>query len=369
MLSNQRIAGFDGIRALAVILVVLQHLGIWESAGQPGLVKERLSLLLSGGTGVQAFFILSGFLITILLIKEKEATGKVSIGNFMIRRSLRILPLYIFCCVLTTLALGYFNNYVPWRSLSYAFLYVYNFVPVENYVNVLGHTWSLAVEEHFYLVWPVVFAASFKRGRKGLVIGLAAFVVSSLVLHFLLLRQPFAQEYFISRWSFIAGSSIAFGCIGALLISARRDGIVNPEFFARRSVLLVGIVLFLNSLYVGAGSWFIQNVVSGYVRSAGLLLIILWIYKNQRAAVVRLLETPLLRYIGTISYGIYMWQGFFLSTGPKRLPGEFWPPNQYVGLLMLVIVAPLSFRYFEQPFLRLKDRLMRSSSLRSPRVT
>jgi peptidoglycan/LPS O-acetylase OafA/YrhL len=242
-------------------------------------------------------------------------------------------------------------------------------VPVENYVNVLGHTWSLAVEEHFYLVWPVVFAASFKRGRKGLVIGLAAFVVSSLVLHFLLLRQPFAQEYFISRWSFIAGSSIAFGCIGALLISARRDGIVNPEFFARRSVLLVGIVLFLNSLYVGAGSWFIQNVVSGYVRSAGLLLIILWIYKNQRAAVVRLLETPLLRYIGTISYGIYMWQGFFLSTGPKRLPGEFWPPNQYVGLLMLVIVAPLSFRYFEQPFLRLKDRLMRSSSLRSPRVT
>jgi peptidoglycan/LPS O-acetylase OafA/YrhL len=368
MLQHQRIAGFDGIRALAVAFVVLQHLGVWQLADQAGFIRDKLAPLLSGGTGVQAFFILSGFLITLLLIKERQTTGTVSIVNFMVRRSLRILPLYLLFCVLATLAFLVLNNNVPSRSLAYAFLYAYNFVPTKDYVALLGHTWSLAVEEHFYLVWPLVFAAGFARGRKPLIAALALFVIFSLALHFVLSRHPVSHDYFISRWSFIAGSSIAVGCIGALLVTGFAYQNSTTRIFAKPLALLSGLVLFANSLYIDIDSWFIQNVALGYIRSAGLLLIVLWIYENQNSALVKVLEIRMLRYLGTISYGIYMWQGFFLSTGPKRLPNELWPPNQYIGFAMLVVIAPLSYRYFEQPFLSLKKRYAGTSERKLARM-
>ena len=357
MSLHQRIAGFDGIRALAVICVVIQHLGLWQYAGASGFVADKLAPLFSGSTGVQAFFILSGFLITILLIKEIRTTGKVSIVAFTVRRSLRIFPLYLLFCLLATLAL-LLSNQVPWRSLAYAYLYVYNFVPAQHYVALLGHTWSLAVEEHFYLVWPVIFSLAYASNKhRRLMLGLAAFIVASLLLHFLLVRQAFSGEYFIARWSFLAGYNIALGCIGALLVTRDKPGaaglLASPAAFA------LGIVLYANSLYLDTGSWFVQNVLCGYIRAPGILLLILWIHQNQGSALVRVLDIRPLRYIGTISYGIYMWQGFFLSTGPKRLEGEVWPPNPYTGLAMLVIVAPLSYRYFEQPFLNLKQRYMK----------
>jgi len=361
---HQKIAGFDGIRALAVVFVVLQHLGVWAQADQPGFVRDKLSLLLSGGTGVQAFFILSGFLITILLIKERQTTGTVSIVNFMIRRSLRIFPLYLLFCIVATLSFLFSNKNIPWQSLSYAYFYAYNFVSVQNYVALLGHTWSLAVEEHFYLVWPFVFAMSFAHGRLRLIIGSIVFIVSSIALHFFLVHLLISEQYFVARWSFIAGSSIALGCIGALLVADGADWKFKSRIFSTRTSLALGVVLFANSLYISTGSWFIENVVTAHIRSIGLLLIILWIYFNQRSLLVRTLEIRPLSYLGKISYGIYMWQGFLLSTGPKRLPNELWPPPPHVGLFMLIIIAPLSYRYFEQPFLKLKDHFIRPTAIK-----
>jgi len=365
MSSHQRIAGFDGIRALAVICVVLQHVGVWQYAQASGFFGKRLMPLFSGTTGVQAFFILSGFLITILLIKEQRTTGRISIAAFMVRRSLRIFPLYLLFCILATLAFYFLNGNVPWRALVHAFLYAYNFVPNDAYVPLLGHTWSLAVEEHFYLVWPFIFAFGFARRRRGLIVGLSGFILLSLVLHLILVRQAFAADYFIARWSFIAGYSIALGCLGALLVTGARSRGADVSVFATLGAVVVGIVLYANSLYIDTDSWFVQNVLCGYIRSVGIWLIILWLYMNQSSAAVRVLDTRPLRYLGTISYGIYMWQGFLLSTGPKRLAGEMWPPHPAVGLAMLVVIAPLSYRYIEQPFLKWKERYTRALNRRS----
>lgn len=361
MLLKQRIAGFDGIRALAVICVVLQHLGVWGHAADAGFVTQRVLPLLSGTTAVQAFFILSGFLITILLIKEKRTTGKISIAAFMLRRSLRIFPLYLLVCILATLALVFLNGQMPGRALAYAFLYVYNFVPGADYVPLLGHTWSLAVEEHFYLIWPFVFAFGFVHRRRGLLLGLCAFVLGSLLLHAVLIRQAFAADYAIARWSFLAGYNIALGCIGALLVTGSVGKAEGARMFAGSGAFLVGVLLYANTLYIDSGSWFVQNVLCGYIRAVGILLMILWIYLNQASTLVRVLELRPLRYLGTISYGIYMWQGFFLSTGPKRLAGEMWPPSPAAGLALLAIVAPLSYRYVEQPFLDWKKRYTRAA--------
>lgn len=361
MLLNQRIAGFDGIRALAVIFVVLQHLGIWGHAAEAGFVARRVLPLVSGTTAVQAFFILSGFLITILLIKEKRTTGKISIAAFMVRRSLRIFPLYLLFCLLATLALVFLNGQLPGRALAYAFLYAYNFVPMADYLPLLGHTWSLAVEEHFYLIWPLVFALGYVNRSRGLLLGLCAFVIGSLLLHAVLIRQPFAADYAVARWSFLAGYNIALGCIGALLVTGSMPKENGVRLFAGSGAFLLGVLLYANTLYIDSSSWFVQNVLCGYIRAVGILLMILWIYLNQASTLVRVLEVRPLRYLGTISYGIYMWQGLFLSTGPRRLAGEMWPPSPATGLMMLAIVAPLSYRYFEQPFLEWKKRYARAA--------
>jgi peptidoglycan/LPS O-acetylase OafA/YrhL len=114
----------------------------------------------------------------------------------------------------------------------------------------------------------------------------------------------------------------------------------------------------------GPGRWlFGDSLVLGDIdpggdqlRALGIALMIGSIYLNQRALLVGILELRPLSYLGKISYGIYMWQGFFLATGPSREAGQTWPPNPLVGLAMLCVVAPLSYHFFENPFLRLKQR-------------
>ena len=105
-------------------------------------------------------------------------------------------------------------------------------------------------------------------------------------------------------------------------------------------------------MYLGADLAQLGN----YLRGVGLMVMIAWVYLNQKSFVARALNIPPLRYIGTISYGLYIYQGFFLATGSYRFPGQTWPPNSVDGFVLLVIVAPLSFHFFEKPFLRLKSR-------------
>ncbi|MEQ1527890.1 MAG: hypothetical protein ABL925_01135, partial [Methylococcales bacterium] len=94
----------------------------------------------------------------------------------------------------------------------------------------------------------------------------------------------------------------------------------------------------------------------GYIRSAGILILIVWIFLNQDKFLVKLLEFSPLKYIGVFSYGIYIYQGLFLATGPNRMPLSSWPPDQSIGIVLLFISAPLSYHFYEKPFLRLKHK-------------
>lgn len=348
------IRGFDGVRGIAALLVIVTHLHLLSMLEARGYLWPPLRQLFSGTTAVQAFFILSGFLITKLLIQEKQSTGRIAIGRFVMRRTLRIFPLYFLACLLTTLLAFSLDFVATGKALLYSFLYVSNFIGTADYSIVLGHTWSLAVEEHFYLIWPIVFSLAYAvRKTRALELGLLLFAAASLVLHYLLLKSDLANHYFVDRWSFIAGYNIALGCLAALFVARLPR---PPSARATQLLALAGIGALLVSIALPAGSWFLQNVVSVYVRALGLLCLIVWIYCRQDSKVVTLLETPALKYLGKISYGLYMWQGLFLGTGPERLPGQVWPPDPWIGALLTALVAPLSYRYFEQPFLRLKHR-------------
>lgn len=353
---SQKIKGFDGIRALAVISVVLTHLHLWVKLKEHGYLAESVVPLVSGTTGVQAFFILSGFLITLLLIREHAAFGRISLKNFIIRRSLRIFPLYILFLLLATIINAVGSHVTTWQSLSYAYFYAYNFVPKEIYTSFLGHTWSLAVEEHFYLVWPLTFLILYSRNRLLILLSLMTFIMGSVAIHVLLVKSGISQHYFVHRWSFVAGYNIAAGCLAALIIESGNNADKYKALFSRPVFFLLGILLYANSVYIDNNSWLYNNVLNAYLRSAGITFMLIWLYLNQQSIHVKILEYPPLKYIGVISYGIYMYQGFFLATGPHRNPESSWPLDQSIGIVLLILAAPLSYHYFEKPFLRLKHR-------------
>ena len=367
-----KIKGFDGIRGLAVIAVVLSHLSVYEYLKSHGLLVDSLIAMIDGATGVQAFFILSGFLITMLMITEHNTYGRVSLRNFYIRRSLRIVPLYVLFLGLVTIATVIGTNVSNWQSLGFAYFYAYNFIPREWYSGILGHTWSLAVEEHFYLLWPVIFVMWFAhspaRRSRGLVLGVLTFYALSWIAHNVLSHIPAVNDnFFVSRWTFIAGSTIALGCALALVTFSGSRAPLWQRVLGSRACLAAGLILYCNSL-VGAALRRFLNVeidylmIGDYLQTVGIGLMIVWCCLNQRSIIVRALEFAPLRYMGVISYGVYMYQGFFLSTSAYRVAGQNWPPDPLTGLLLLILVAPLSFHFFEKPFLRLKGKYETSAT-------
>lgn len=361
--ADSSIKGFDGVRAGAISAVILTHINVHGALYHRGYVSEGLVNSINGSAGVQAFFVLSGFLITHLLIQEQHKTERVSLRNFYVRRALRILPVYLLVVTAALAMEAMFGQVASVQSFVHAYTYTYNFIPEEEYSNVLGHTWSLAVEEHFYLVWPFIFAAAAARWRP-LMIGLLVFVSAALLLHIALSTVPaLAERYFLHRWTFFAGINIALGCIGALLM----DRAQHPR-------LLRWLTASYGGLGVGCLLWFVealpllpQHIALGYVRALGFLVIILWIFCNQQSLVVRFLELPPIKYVGVISYGLYMYQGFYLATSPWRSPDQMWPPDRWTGLLLLAVTAPLSYHLLERPLLRLKQRYGRDGRRPAPR--
>lgn len=242
-----------------------------------------------------------------------------------------------------------------YKSLVFAGIYSYNFIPKNWYSAILGHTWSLAVEEHFYLLWPFIFI-SFSHNFRKLSWLLLGFVSLSLFLAIFLKQNEWLNNnFFIDRWTFIAGANIALGAALALLLELENTGKKMQGLLRFKSTLLFALLFIFNQVFILN----IDSSVSHYVRGLGFAFLIGWIALNQASLLVRILEIKPLDYLGKVSYGIYMYQGFFLSTGPFREIGQTWPPDQITGLMLLVIVVPLSYHFFEVPIMQLKQKFQR----------
>ena len=139
------IRGFNGLRAFSVFFVVSTHIGFYEFLLKKGIYHPKLDILFSGNTGVQVFFTLSGFLITLILLNEFNKKGSISLKNFYIRRFLRLLPplIILLCLVSIFMFLKLISR--SFLGLIMSATYTYNFIPLKFYTGELGHTWSLAV--------------------------------------------------------------------------------------------------------------------------------------------------------------------------------------------------------------------------------
>ncbi len=346
------IKGFDGLRAISILMVLCTHLGLydsWELSGwQFGLSKS-----ISGAAGVNVFFTISGFLITTLLLNEKTRTGTIGYKNFIVRRFLRLLPtLLLFYTVLLLLILTD-NLDIKISALLISFCYAYNFVPNRLYYSELGHTWSLAVEEQFYIFWPWVIYFFRKNGL--LFIAATLFFLALVAIYFVpSMRVVFhGRPYFIGesfhadRFFLPAIAPIMIGSAFAVLNFFHPDRVKNT--ISKAPIVILFILLIFSAFLIPEGliSYLFVFQALGY----GSLL--LYITHHQSAAFTTVLEWKPLAFIGKISYGIYVWQGLFLGTGPG---GKLWIQQPIINIVLTFLVAILSYYFIEKKVLQLKNK-------------
>jgi peptidoglycan/LPS O-acetylase OafA/YrhL len=348
----------DGLRGLAVLMVLVSHLSSYHA--------EQ-----AGPVGVAIFFVLSGYLITSLLLAERDrsassgsggSSGSVDLAAFYTRRALRLLPALMLIVALTPLVL-YLASDPRLRQatggLVRSALYVQDFASATGHFGVLAHTWSLAVEEQFYLVWPLAlagFAVIAATSTRRLATMVTVLAVISALWHVV------DDVVFSNNWALYSpDASAVFLLAGCAIAAHRRSGrALRPPRWAvmvALTVVLAGpLVLSREEL----GSWRIQALLMFPVCLAGVLLVM----GADRLAVFSIAP---LRWFGTISYGLYLWNWLFISLTPhgQALGGT----ARLAGGIAAVGVAAASWYLLEQPILRFKGRFERvSSPLNQPAV-
>ena len=345
----------DALRFVAFALVFGAHAlpsrAGFEAAGIPyWFWGPIIGLKEGGGYGVDVFFLLSAYLITEILLREYRKTGGINVQAFWIRRILRIWPLYF-----AFLALAYWvvpriyaQNFPAFHALAYATFWG-NFALVleSNGVNtVAGILWSVSIEEQFYLLWPLVLSLFMRRFRA---ICIALIVVSTVV------RAYLVSTGVDSVWS-IWGNTITRLepiAVGAL-IAFELHGRV-PEL--RNSLRGAAI----------AGGLFIIVICGMFFPKEGPTAMIVYPLATVAAALLLLgtlgtrIRIPhFLVYLGRISYGLYVFHALAILIARQQIhvahPFVEWAAQFFTAFVLTVLFASVSYRWYEKPFLRLKER-------------
>jgi peptidoglycan/LPS O-acetylase OafA/YrhL len=347
------IRGFDGLRAVSIILVLLTHLGI-DKVVMSSPFFSRFYFLFFSVTGVMIFFTISGFLITLLLLKEKKASGRIDFKNFLIRRFLRLFPLLFVFYIVIFVLMGFGILERNYEALFLSFLYLYNFVPRYNYTGELAHTWSLGIEEQFYLFWPLII--SFLKKYKNLVLfSLLLVSVSFLwsvfypVLALADDKIRFLNEgFYLERWFIPACLPIITGALTAIIL-LKKENALQKLFYKTYIFLLLAFVVYFMQLFIPG----MPDQLVELFKPFGVAILLVWIYYNQASILVNILEFKPISFIGKISYGIYVYQGLFLRTGPG---GELKIQHFPLNIILVFAMAILSYFLIEKPIMRFKNR-------------
>ena len=323
----------DGLRGLAVLLVLVGHTGFQF-------------VHTAGRVGVTVFFALSGFLITALLLQELRSTARLDLPGFYARRARRLLPaLVVFLASMIGVSLlSDKSTAPPWEDYLGALFYVANYViSMRAHDNVIGHTWSLSVEEQFYIVWPLVVVLVLGRVGRGRAFRLAAVAVGcsllAIVLRLVLWDggEGWRRVYYGTDTRM---DGLLWGCLLAIYMTGRSPGRNRPVVAV---ACLAGIVLL--SLGRGEVEFLVVPTVVP-VLTAGAI----WALTQQPQS--RLLTSSTLRYLGRRSYALYLWH-FPLFGAAATLPMPVRWPALVVAAVLSVLIAEFSWRCVEEPFLRL----------------
>ena len=340
--TSERIPSLDGLRAVSIGLVLLAHL---VGTRAFPLTVESSRVLALGELGVHVFFVISGFLITRLLLDELGRTGRISLGGFYFRRTMRIFPAYyVFLLLLGGMAWSGVVRLSP-RDLSHALTYTSNYFSARSWL--IGHTWSLSVEEQFYVLWPALLVMTGRRRA----LWFAALAVAAAPMIRLasweLMRS--SGDGIGHRFETVA-DAIAIGCV----LAGTRDWLHQQPVYRRllESPLFVAV-----PCLAVAGSLLYDHPVAHFligmsVMNLSIAATLDWCVTFGSGRVGRVLNWGPIAFVGTISYSLYLWQQLFLNR-TSAAPTAAFPLN----LALAAAAALTSYYLIEQPALRLRRRL------------
>lgn len=330
---RRRIDSYDGLRAFAVLLVFAHH------------VDQRL--LPGGFLGVDVFFVLSGYLITWLLLREREKTGTILFRRFYARRFLRLMPaLFVVAIVGTGLEVAFGYRY-PLIDGAAAMLYLTDFwQSLRTPLSMLAHTWSLAVEEQFYLVWPAFLVLLLARRWP---VARCILILAALSTGLSLVAVQVRGATHAAHLPTTHMPEIMFGALLAVslrdervLLALRR--LVAPMAFPVLALASIVGALFLLHDVPPVGQWVVAAVCAVPVAHLALA---------PESGLARCLSWRPAVWLGLRSYGFYLWHyPVLLTLRELNVSGL---AAGLAGLLISLLIATVSYRYVEQPFLRRKD--------------
>lgn len=347
------VAGFskelDGLRGVAILVVMVFHAG--------------MDVLSGGFFGVDIFFVLSGFLITSLLIREFDKSGRIRLGNFYFKRFLRLIPALLILLITFVLvsylalseeaagrsyiealaALAFFSNWS--RAFS---MYPSHF---------LGHTWSLAIEGQFYLLWPLllVFLLHVSRRRWPILAVAAIIALGSALMRIYLLKEG-APPMRLFNGLDTRLDALLLGCfVGALVASGSLEG--NARFALKKALyVLAPMSVICLAALLCLGNWRVQWVYQyGFVLAElSAAALILEVLTNREGLLGRLAGAKWLVWVGSISYGLYLWHyPIYLAMFAMKFN---MPSVITLGSLLALVAATLSYYVVEKPLSRYKRR-------------
>ena len=359
-MKTKYIPSLNGLRAVCIFMVVADHLVLHQFIPRTTLTKIFGTFLFNGGLGVSFFFVISGFLITSLLIKEREQYGTISLKQFYLRRALRIFPAYYLLLAV----------YYLLQSLGYIHLTPLNWISDVTYTNQFFknnppetlHLWSLSVEELFYLLWPVLYIAFFSRVNT---LYLCGVIATYSFLRFYNCTYP---TYRYANTIFSTGDALLIGCLTAINYQKIANWVINHKrlvllafpaliFLAFSEVYVFHLVsleehttkqIILQKLILPAISAFGGN--KGLLSVIMIALIIVYSI-NVKSYWYKFLNYRIVNYIGLLSYSIYLWQQIFISD--KMHQHHF---SIFLVTLLILLSANISYHFIERPILILKDK-------------
>ena len=345
--SRERVPALDGMRAIAVLLVIWHHFmrGFYSSEEAYAGSISRL-----GAFGVDIFFAISGFIITRLLVEEFFRSGRIHLGAFYVRRAFRILP----PCFLYLAVVAVTGQFRSGLEILGSVFFFRNYIPDTLAADQTKHLWSLAVEEHFYLLWPLVLGVILARaGRKQ-----APVVAGWFAIGFGLWRVANAQYGLPQRWmplipehfrTDLRLDALMWGCVAALVLSDERQRQrIQGGFRQWMFWLMAAACVACTVIYSQLTSLWLAMLIPAALAGAS---------QHPRWSVTRFLDLPWMQYLGRISYSLYLWQQIFLRPGwePAGLIAAPW------NLLAIAVVSVASYKFLEKPCItvgrRISDRL------------
>ena len=351
----------DGLRAVAIGLVLLSHLT--KVPNVSNWLYEIHNLVYYGSVGVRIFFVLSGYLITHVLISEWNSTGRINLKNFFLRRALRIFPCFFFYLIVLLLLrfAGILN--VNYDAVLLAFLYAQNWNVFQNTPTfattwLVAHSWSLSVEEQFYLIYPFIFQRLQTLFSKHGLLTFGAIIAIGTFFRGLNYSAPSLSK--VTGGPFFMHADFLLVGVGLRVwLPEQKTWLIDKLAPFKNLLLVLAIITMIiaprfeydSAMYI---------LLTGTLVLFAITYLFFYIILFPQSRFGLILENPYLKYTGKLSYGLYVWQQLFFGST------QFWTKYSVVtympmALFLTFACALTSYHYIEKPFLRMKHRFSSSS--------